>query len=402
MNILFHCDEYPPAKAGGIGTVVKIVAESLVKKNHKVFIVGIQQYSQDLPFESIINGVTITRPTHYTEISLINRLPSYLKRYVFFLLKKVGIMHNLAHKSLRETEKIINELIVKEKIDVLELNDYMICSQYFNRVVTFANFLVPTVIRVHGSKSFIQYNNKNKINKNDLAIDINNYSRANYICAVSKYSADFLIRQLNLPDSKISVIYNPIENNFLYLDCKRKSYTQNIIFLGKIIETKGAFTLIKAFNFVASKHPNISLTLIGGGEIKKAKKYINKKNVDRVFFPGYVDRVVIKKLLLNSLFCVLPSHFENFSMAALEILACGRALIYTDRSSGPELIENNINGILIDPEDENILAEKMLFLIENEKIREKMACLGYKRVKDNFSQTVIVAELEKYYYSIIN
>lgn len=40
MNILYLCDEYPPAKTGGIGTVTKVVAEAMVQKGHTVYVLS--------------------------------------------------------------------------------------------------------------------------------------------------------------------------------------------------------------------------------------------------------------------------------------------------------------------------------------------------------------------------
>lgn len=45
MNILFICDEYPPGKNGGIGTVVQNLGRELVKQGHSIFVVGLYHFS---------------------------------------------------------------------------------------------------------------------------------------------------------------------------------------------------------------------------------------------------------------------------------------------------------------------------------------------------------------------
>ena len=68
MNILFSCDEYPPLRTGGIGTATKTVAEGLVKKGHKVFVVSGWPYNHDLPYLSEVNGVTVFRIKYFNNL----------------------------------------------------------------------------------------------------------------------------------------------------------------------------------------------------------------------------------------------------------------------------------------------------------------------------------------------
>ena len=60
MNILFSCDEYPPARTGGIGSATKTIAENLVRKGHNVYVVS-GRLDRSLPEIAMINGVTVYR-----------------------------------------------------------------------------------------------------------------------------------------------------------------------------------------------------------------------------------------------------------------------------------------------------------------------------------------------------
>ena len=59
MNILYLCDEYPPAKTGGIGTVTKVVAEAMVQKGHTVYVLSGRPAGHALPYETSINSISI-------------------------------------------------------------------------------------------------------------------------------------------------------------------------------------------------------------------------------------------------------------------------------------------------------------------------------------------------------
>ena len=103
----------------------------------------------------------------------------------------------------------------------------------------------------------------------------------------------------------------------------------------------------------------------------------------------------------KALFCVLPSYLENFSMAALEVLARKKPLIYTCRASGSELLEDGNNGLLVDPADIDQIAEKMRLLLSDQVLRERLAENGYSMCKRRFSTETIIPQMESFYEEVI-
>lgn len=401
MNILFSCDEYPPIKTGGIGVATKITAEALVKRGHKVYVVGGWPWGEKLPFESKMNGVVIYRLSYFKWLRYFDFLPKRYRNLVLSALRKSGLMSGLVSKELRKTEMLIDNIIQREKIDLLELPDYNVLSMYFHKSIKFERFLCPTIMRVHGSPSFLNFYKNDTHDVKKKIVDKANLGRADYVCAVSNFSSEYVIRELNVSKEKVSVIYNPIETCFFDVkDIPEKR--NNIVFFGKVIETKGAFTLLKAFNRIASKYPEITLTLLGKGEIERAKDLVEKACNHRVLFCGYVNRDRLQNEIQSSMFCVIPSYFETFGMAALEVMACKKALIYTKRASGPELISHGVDGLLVDPENVDEIFDAMDLLISNESLRDKIAEQGFKRAYSQFREQVIVGELEKYYENVLN
>jgi glycosyltransferase involved in cell wall biosynthesis len=396
MKILFYCDEYPPAKHGGIGSVVKIIAETLAQKGHEIFVVGNYHHGHKLDFFSIINGVQIYRLTYFRYIKYI---PNYLIRPVNLILRKIGYLSFESRKSLTQTEKFIEEIISTKNIDCVELVDYMGLLIHLKKEFIFNKISVPTIMRVHGSPSFLAFNRNQpqKILKNN---DINNFNRCDKVSAVSKFSANYVINNLNIIDKEIKVIYNPIENSAL--SRKRvKGVENSLLFVGKITETKGAFSLLKAFNLLAPEFLDLTLTLVGGGNIDFGKKLLKPEIRDRVFFTGYISRTSIIDLIDKSTFCIVPSYFENFGMVALEIMARGKALIYTTRASGPEVISHLVDGLLVEPTDIKSIVSNIKLLLNNKELRDKLGAEAYKKIENNFLTDNIILELEEYYTSII-
>lgn len=393
MNILYYCSEYPPCQAGGIGTVTKIVAESLTQKGHNVYVVGYYPTNNSLPEYSVINGVYVYRYNKGYRTGL-------LKRAIFTILSKCHLSHWVIQKELTYTEEEIKKIIKNKSIDILELTDYYSFIPYSTGALKFCKFSVPTVLRVHGSASFL-INHMQRSNAIISENDATHFKRCDHLCAVSKYSLKYIQDNFDVSCFKSqSVIYNPIDNHFINATPVSKS--DDVLFVGKLIKEKGCFSLLKAFNICAARYPKMRLHLVGAGDIEKAMSYIDPKFIDRVHFLGYCTKEQIKCEIDNCIFACIPSFFENFSMAVLEIMGRQRALIYTERTSGNEIIDNGVNGYTVNPEDVSEIAEKMSQLYKDINLRNSIANKGFLTILDKFSEEVIVQKLETNYKNIIN
>ena len=96
MNILFSCDEYPPIKSGGIGVVTKTVAEELVKRGHRAFVVSGWPWGEKLPYVSKINGVDIYRLSYFQWLRYFCFLPERYRNLLLSVFCKFRLIHGLA------------------------------------------------------------------------------------------------------------------------------------------------------------------------------------------------------------------------------------------------------------------------------------------------------------------
>ncbi len=321
MNILFFCSEYPPHTTGGIGRVTKIVAEVLVARGHNVNVIG---FYPNLPEDveiSTQNGVNVFR---YKLDSIIEKFPR-----CFRVIRELGLSYRIAQKQLDRVEDIIEQHIAKYSIDVFEMTDYYPFVLNSSKL-SFRKFCCPTVLRVHGSASFVQeLSGKGK--KYYTQNDSEHFSRCDYVSAVSKYSLKYVEDNYTLPQGiRKSVIYNPIDDDYLHQSSDKDD---DILFVGKVTETKGAYTLAKAFNKIAPKFPKARLIYAGNGKKDEILKIIYSGFHDRVIFLGYCDRNKLTEAIDQSSFACIPSYFENFSMVVLEVMSRQKTLIFTERTS---------------------------------------------------------------------
>lgn len=391
MNILFYCSEYPPFTTGGIGSVTKIVAELLVKRGHKVFVVGYYPDVQNLPEDSVVNGVRVLRlHKRFRDNCLATRFIQ--------VLSKLGCSKPIVQSELTYTELFIEQLIKEQGIDIVELTDYY-SFNWQAKSLKYRRFPVPTVLRIHGCCSFILEgkgfdNTAAKIN------DQHHFNRCDYISAVSQYSLDYIYRNFSTNHFKKKiVIYNPIEDSFL--SASSEADKNVILFVGKLTETKGCYSLLKAFNLLAGKYPDLEVRMAGNGDKATALSFVAPEYQERVKFLGFCSRQQIQQEIDRCGFACIPTYFENFSMVALEILGRGKALIYTERTSGKEIIQDGENGLLVNPEDIGQIKDKIEMLITDNSVRHRLSDNGFNTVKTKFVASRIVSELEKFYSEII-
>lgn len=391
MNILFYCSEYPPFPTGGIGSVTKIIAESLALKGHNIFVIGYYQNMYHLPMFSEINGVKIYR-LHKTYQD------GKLKTTTCKILNKLNLSRPFIQKELTFTENFISNIIKQENIDLIEFTDYYTFNNQAPNL-RYQSFSIPTILRIHGCASFIQ-ELKGHPNLRTKQNDQSHFNRCNYLSAVSQYSLNYIQQNFDTSNfNKEIVINNPIEDSFLKQNSPSNSNT--ILFIGKLTESKGCYSLLKAFNACADKFPKIELHLAGNGDIKKAKSYINPKFINRVQFLGYCNRKTIQQEIDNCIFACIPTYFETFGMVALEIMARQRALIFTERTSGKEIIKDEFNGYTVNPENIDQIAEKMEFLITNTSLRNKIAINGYETIQSKYTVSKVSEKIIDFYNTIL-
>ena len=118
-------------------------------------------------------------------------------------------------------------------------------------------------------------------------------------------------------------------------------------------------------------------------------------------FLGLVnDRVRMVELLHGALFFVLPSRYDSFSIAALEAMAAGKAVVVTDAGGMPEMVTNGTHGIVVKAKDIESLATAMSTLIADPGLRRALAHNGKEYVK-NFYWEVLVRQYIGLYQKVL-
>lgn len=174
---------------------------------------------------------------------------------------------------------------------------------------------------------------------------------------------------------------------------------RNIIACGRIEPQKGYDKLIQAFAIVAEQHPSWDVDIYGQGKPgsnypQELQELVTKLNLsERVRFMGY-QKDLNTALKDHSIFC-LSSAFEGFPNVLSEAMAMGCACVSFDIVTGPrEIIVDGLDGMIVDDQDINALAEGLDLLMANEDVRYKFGLHAIENIK-RFSKDRVVDKWEQ-------
>jgi glycosyltransferase involved in cell wall biosynthesis len=221
------------------------------------------------------------------------------------------------------------------------------------------------------------------------------------VISVSKYTANKYNIYFNY-NRDINIIYNGINIKANFGNGDKTKIRGRVIFTGTLIAKKGIYQLMKAWNIVTESNPNATLYIYGKGPVNKISALLTPQALKTVFFKGHVSREELFRELSKASVSVFPSYAESFALAPLEAMACGVTVINPITTSGPELIEDGINGLLIDPDKPEDIADKILFLLGNEEYNLQLAKAGNECVNTLYNLNKIAQQHIQYYTERLN
>jgi N-acetyl-alpha-D-glucosaminyl L-malate synthase BshA len=143
------------------------------------------------------------------------------------------------------------------------------------------------------------------------------------------------------------------------------------------------------------------LVMIGEGPERGNAEYVARKmGVEHdVLFLGTQDHVHRLLPLMDVL--LLPSRTESFGLAALEAMACGAIPVATRVGGVPEVITDGVDGFLAEVGDVQTMAQRILRLLREPKLRKEMAESARFTAETRFCSTLIIPQYEEYYRRVL-
>lgn len=156
-----------------------------------------------------------------------------------------------------------------------------------------------------------------------------------------------------------------------------------LLAVGRLGWMKGFDLLIDAFA-EADLDPELDLVIVGDGpERERLSARIAERGVgDRVRITGRWDPAAVAEAMEHSAGVVVPSRVEAFGIVALEAWRSGAPLVMTNRGGGPTFVRDEIDGLLVDPEDAPALGRALRRVASDEDLRTRLIAAGHQRVTE--------------------
>ena len=178
-----------------------------------------------------------------------------------------------------------------------------------------------------------------------------------------------------------------------------------ILFLNRINFKKGIDILVRAYGTVARRRNDVHLVIAGPdneGYARYVKQWLAREGVlDRVTFTGMILGDEKLSALRDSDLFVLPSYTENFGVGIVEAMACGLAVVISNRVNIWREIEEYSAGLVISC-DSDELAKALIELLDEPDKRERLGRNGRKLVGEKFTWDRIAEQMIEVYHNCID
>jgi glycogen(starch) synthase len=399
MTILFISNEYPPDTGfGGIATYTAHMAEGLAAMGHQVQVICRSVSGRDETFSQ--SGVTVHRivPGPYT-------LPHSPLFFPFRAICYRTVPQSLVRLAwAKSVERKVSSF--KNAGITFDIMEYPECGAegFFLRRAT-----GTTVVRLHTPWELIRRYDDLPGPATDhwfLNFMERNTSRnASAITAPSRSLAETVKKKWRL--ERVTVYPNPLP-----VSSYKKTSGNGWIYTGRVERRKGVDILLYAYAAALSRRPLPKLTLVGRsyGTMKTGidfGSYI-RQTISRLALDGSVTWIPglpqheIAAHLASASAAFFPSRWENFPYACMEAMASGCAVVASDCGGFPEMIENNVSGLLVPPGDERELEKALLRLADEPGLAQALGGNGRSRAAARFDRSIVCATAEGFYRSLLD
>lgn len=378
MNVLFICDEYPPGLHGGIGSITQSLARAIASQGHKVCVLGLYENeygAADFELDGLVKvwrlRYKMSWPHHELSYKIQRNLPSIIQKIL------------PGYKAYRSYLDFVEQLVKKEHIDVIEMADWNTCIYKIGINLPFPKLPIPIVLKFNGSKTYFNQELHRPLRKKWFEIDKAIFDRADSLVAASRYTAE-VNTQLYQSNRSISVLYNSIEIPSKTTNRPLEN-TFTAVFAGTLIEKKGIFSLMKAWNLVYAQEPRARLLIFGKGDTTPMKLLLQDNVLESVHFKGHQSKSTLLEHFSKAALAIFPSYTEAFSLAPLESMSMSCPTIFTIKSSGKEIIQEGETGFLVDPDNIEQIAQKILRLIQDKALQDQIGNAARDEVAVKFN-----------------
>ncbi|MFQ5456695.1 MAG: glycosyltransferase family 4 protein [Nitrospirota bacterium] len=364
MKILItSCDFYPGIS--GPATYLRYLTQELMKRGHQIGVITFGDSSNEVFDSFYVKRIPRRWPTLFRLLSFIYYLFSQGRRYDVWYVNDYGIPSSIINKILRKPiimkiagdfawEYSITHNLVRDNIDDFQVKKYS-----------------PRVELMKSIQRFYVKNAK-------VIITPGNYLKK-------------MISNWGIEEEKIKVI-----NNFIDIDRYSRPMSRNdakkkiginrkiILTIARLKPWKGIDMVIDAVSKILNEGMDVRYLIIGDGS-ERNNLIVQSQKLgidDRIYFKGEISRDMIPLYLKAADILVLYSGYEGLSHVLLEAMASGVPIVASRKGGNPELVDDGINGFLVEYGDIQGLKKAILQILDDEDMALRFGKASKEKIKD--------------------
>jgi len=244
------------------------------------------------------------------------------------------------------------------------------------------------------------------------------WGRADRAVAVSQSIADELHQHYGVSRKALSVVHNGVDAR-LFTPAQRSRAKEQlglghknvVLFVGRLSPVKGVHYLLQAAPGVVDAFENVVFLIVGGPLYhgKEAVAYLEwlrrlssaRSLKKHVRFLGPVSHTKLPLLYSSADIFVMPSIYEGLPKALLEAMACEAPVVATKTGGVPEVLADNVNGLLVEPGNPKELSDSMVKLLSDRATARQFGVNGRQCVHRKFTWEMTAKKLREIYLEVL-
>ncbi|MDQ6814011.1 MAG: glycosyltransferase family 4 protein [Bacteroidota bacterium] len=388
MNIVLVTYEFPPLTAtGGIGSYMYHLSVFLSAKGHNVTVFSANPVTEKLIVEEQFYCTNYQVPAVDNDTFRTKVLPVFER---FVLLNEVDVIES--------PEVGACALYIKKKFPQIPLIVKMhtpgvLITRVSNTYLSLVQKLRFSLgALLHGRLDAGHWSNYDK--NRDVDAEYQICMKADTLLSPSLALKKWAVRFWGVRPGRIQILQNPfsIQDDLFLLPLTNRPPV--ISFVGKLSVLKGMKALTKAIPEILEKNKGYKIFLVGRDEFengKSMKKYMEDELAaynSSIVFTGALTKGELKEIYGQSRLCIFPSLWENFPTVILEAMAAGAAIAASNVGGIPEIISEDLTGLLFNAKRPKQIARTVNRLLENEDKRIEIVKAARNDLKNKMNDVL--------------
>jgi glycosyltransferase involved in cell wall biosynthesis len=184
--------------------------------------------------------------------------------------------------------------------------------------------------------------------------------------------------------SRFRYVTNGVEERFFQSRVYPPSVAPRLLYVGSWLDQRGIYYIAEALKILAERLPGVHLTVAGcHNQAAEVKKYFAASLHDRITVIPFVEAPRMPEIYAAHDIFLFPSLMEGLPLAVLEAMAGGMPVVTTESCGMPDVVTDDVNGLLVPPADTGAIIEAVMRLADSPELRQRLGQAAQRTVRSN-------------------